>query len=76
MVPPPILRVLNPFLLEWVPVMLMANGEHPDVYVHFETQAKKQIKAKNRFGTLKIGGYHVENLVSILTETPIFGCFG
>ena len=59
MVTPPILRVLNPFLLEWVPVMLMANGEHPDVYVHFETQAKKQIKAKNRFSTLTIGGYHV-----------------
>ena len=63
MVPPLILRVLNLFLLEWVPVMLIANGEHPDV--HFETQAKKQIKAKNRFGGLKIGGYHVENCVSV-----------
>ena len=28
--------------------MLMVNGEHPDVYVHFETQAKKQIKAKKK----------------------------
>ena len=40
------MRVLNPFLLEWVPVMLMANGEHPDVYVHPEARAKKQFKAK------------------------------
>ena len=65
MVPPPILRVLTPSLLEWVPIMLTANGEHTDVYVPFETQAKKQIKAKNRFNTLKIGGYHVENLGSV-----------